>query len=70
MSAQELGNRKGCNRRVVLFFVFAIACVAALFIIGIVRTCTAEHEEKEEEKSVIFDDVSMNAEAEVINLFS
>ena len=48
MSAQELENRKGCNRRVVLFFVFAILCVAAFLIIGLVKTCNADHEEKVE----------------------
>lgn len=47
MSAQELENRKGCNRRVILFFVFAISCVAAFLIIGLVKTCNAEHENKE-----------------------
>ncbi|MCH5229885.1 MAG: hypothetical protein J1F12_07840 [Muribaculaceae bacterium] len=50
MSAQELENRKGCNRRVIWFFVFAIACVAAFLIIGLVKTCTADHEEKEMEE--------------------
>lgn len=46
MSQQELANRKGCNKRVLLFFVFAIACVAAFLIIGLVRTCDTDHEEK------------------------
>lgn len=50
MSAQEFENRKGCNRRVILFFVFAILVVAAFFIVGLVRTCSTEHEEKEAEK--------------------
>ena len=38
MSAQELENRKGCNRRVIMFFVFAVACVAAFLIVGLVKT--------------------------------
>ena len=46
MSAQDLEKRKGCNRRVIMFFVFAIACVAAFLIIGLVKTCNADHEEK------------------------
>ena len=50
MSSQELENRKGCNRRVIMFFVFAIACVAAFLIIGLVKTCKADHEEKEMEE--------------------
>ena len=50
MSAQELGNRRGCNRRFVWFFIFAIACVVAFLIVGLVKTCNAEHEEKEIEE--------------------
>lgn len=46
MSAQELEKRKGCNKRVVLFFIFAVLCVAAFLIVGLVKTCNAEHEEK------------------------
>ena len=49
MSAQELENRKGCNRRVILFFVFAIACIAAFLIIGLVKTCSSDHVDKEKE---------------------
>lgn len=52
MSAQEFENRKGCNRRVILFFVLAIACVAAFLIVGLVRTCDADHEEKALENEV------------------
>lgn len=59
MSAQELQNRKGCNRRVVLFFVFAILCVAAFLIIGLVRTCEADHEDKEIEEIEQQEEVSM-----------
>lgn len=58
MSAQEFENRKGCNKRVVLFFVFAVACVAAFLIIGLVKTCTADHEEKENEE-LFQDEVGM-----------
>lgn len=48
MSDQELEKRKGCNKRVVMFFVFAAACVIAFLIVGLVKTCNAEHEEKAE----------------------
>ena len=50
MSAQEFENKRGCNRRVLLFFIFAILCVAAFLIIGLVKTCNADHEEKEIEE--------------------
>lgn len=64
MSAQEIENRKGCNRRVVWFFVFAVACVAAFLIVGLVRTCTTEHQEKEEielqETSMVKSSLSIN----------
>ena len=52
MSAQELENRRGCNRRVVWFFVFAVLCVAAFLIVGLVRTCDTDHEQKEIEKEL------------------
>lgn len=59
MSAQELENRKGCNRKgVIWFFIFAIACVAAFLIVGLVRTCTADHEEDkalEQQEQVLLD---------------
>ena len=50
--SKEKENRKGLDKRVVLFFVFAILVVAAFLIIGLVKTCTAEHEEKEAEKAI------------------
>lgn len=65
MSAQEQ-KRKGLNRRVVMFFVFAIACVAAFLIVGLVRTCNAEHEEKQEEK-VLQEELGMTQPIEIIN---
>ena len=59
MSAQELENRRGCNRRVIMFFVFAVACVVAFLIVGLVKTCKAEHEEKEVEEQVLEQETSM-----------
>lgn len=50
MSAQEMENRRGCNKNVILFFVFAICIIAAFLIIGLVKTCNAEHEEDNEIK--------------------
>lgn len=44
MSNQELEKKSGCSKRVVLFFVFAVAIVAAFLIIGLVRTCEADHD--------------------------
>lgn len=46
MSAQELEKRKGCNRNVVVFLIIAVLCIAAFLIIGLVKTCSADHEEK------------------------
>ena len=48
MSAKDRENKRGLNKNVVWFFVFAIACVAAFLIVGLVKTCNAEHEEKVE----------------------
>lgn len=42
-------ERKGCSRKpVVVFLLFAVIIVAAFLIIGLVRTCSDEHEQKEE----------------------
>ncbi|MCH5231124.1 MAG: hypothetical protein J1F43_04945 [Muribaculaceae bacterium] len=68
MSAQELEKRKGCNKSVVLFFVFAIICVAAFLIVGLVKTCDADHEDKELEKEIQQEEVTMIPELEVINI--
>lgn len=59
MSAQELENRKGCNKRVILFFTFAVACVVAFLIVGLVKTCKADHEEKEEEEQILEQEIGM-----------
>ena len=59
MNSQELEKRKGCNKRVVLFFIFAICCVAAFLIVGLVKTCSTDHEEKVEEEQLLQDEVSM-----------
>ena len=44
MSEETQEKRGGCNRRVVLFFIFAILIVAAFLIVGLVKTCQADHE--------------------------
>ncbi|MCH5238814.1 MAG: hypothetical protein J1F38_01185 [Muribaculaceae bacterium] len=59
MSVQEKENKRGCNKRVVLFFVFAILCVAAFLIVGLVKTCKADHEDKELEKEIQQEEVVM-----------
>lgn len=70
MSSQELENRKGCNRRVILFFVFAILCVAAFLIIGLVRTCNAEHQEAAEETIEQADVAHVSTYNSIENLFA
>ena len=69
MSEEKLENRKGCNRRVVMFFIFAVLCVAAFLIIGLVKTCNAEHEEREEEK-VMEEEVVMLPHSDSLELSS
>lgn len=59
MSSQELENRRGCNKRVIWFFIFAIACVAAFLIIGLVKTCQADHEADEIEQAEEVAQISM-----------
>lgn len=50
MSENNKERKSSLDKRIVWFFVFAILCVAAFLIVGLVRTCTTEHEEKEEEQ--------------------
>ena len=70
MSAQELENRKGCNRRVVMFFIFAVLCIAAFLIIGLVKTCKADHEEKEMEEQVLQEEVGELPQADSFQLLA
>lgn len=49
MSENNKERKSSLDKRIVWFFVFAILCVAAFLIVGLVRTCTTEHEEKEEQ---------------------
>lgn len=70
MSEREQENRKGCNRKgLIWFFVFAIAVVAAFLIVGLVKTCTAEHEEKMEEE-IQQEEIGMIPQAESSNMFA
>lgn len=46
MSENKPGNRKGCSRPVVMFFVFAILIVAAFLIVGLVNKCDATHDQE------------------------
>lgn len=45
MSQEEKMTRKGCSRPMVIFFVAAIVIVAAFLIIGLVHTCSTDHEQ-------------------------
>lgn len=49
MNNQENEKKSGCNRRVLTFFLFAIAIVAAFLIVGLVKTCDADHETETEQ---------------------
>lgn len=70
MSAQESGNKKGSRRGILWFFIFAIACVAAFLIVGLVKTCNAEHEEKAIEEEIQQEQVGVIQSAEIDQLFS
>ena len=52
MSENNRERKGGLNKRIVLFFVFAIACIAAFLIVLLVKTCEADHEEKMEEEAI------------------
>lgn len=44
MEKEEKKEKKGLSKNVILFFVFAVVIVAAFLIVGLVNTCTTEHE--------------------------
>ena len=64
MSAQESENRKGSRKGILWFFIFAIACIVAFLIVGLVKTCTADHEEKALEEEIQQEQVGMNQSSE------
>ena len=69
MSENNRERRGGLDKRIVLFFVFAILCVAAFLIVILVKSCEADHEEKVEQE-IIQDDLGMIQHAETIQLLS
>lgn len=69
MNEKRKERRGGLDKRIVWFFVFAILCVAAFFIVGLVRTCTTDHEEKVEEE-ILQQDLSLMPTSKIINLLS
>ena len=69
MSENNRERRGGLDKRIVLFFVFAILCVAAFLIVILVKSCEADHEEKVEQE-IIQDDLGMIQQAETIQLLS
>ena len=53
MSENNREQRRGLDKRVVLFFVFAVLCVAAFLIVILVKSCEADHEEKVDEQQLM-----------------
>ena len=50
MSTNNRERKSSLDKRVILFFVFAVCCVAAFLIVILVKSCDADHEEKIEEQ--------------------
>lgn len=59
-------RKGGLDKRIVLFFVFAVLCVAAFLIVILVKSCDADHEEKIEEQQ-LQEEVVMIPQSETIN---
>lgn len=53
MSEGNNERRRTLDKRIVLFFVFAIACVAAFLIVILVKSCDADHEADKEEEVLL-----------------
>lgn len=51
MSKKENSNRRGLSSPVVVFFIFAVLCVAAFLIVMLVKSCEADHAVDELEKA-------------------
>ncbi|MCH5233415.1 MAG: hypothetical protein J1E78_07210 [Muribaculaceae bacterium] len=59
MSENNKEQRSGCSKPVALFLLIAAIIVAAFLIIGLVRTCTTDHQEKQQD--AMQDHISMIA---------
>lgn len=69
MSENNRERKSGLDKRVVLFFVFAIVVVAAFLIVGLVKTCSADHEEQKEEQ-VLQEELGMATPQEIIDIIA
>ena len=69
MNENRKERKGGLDKRIVWFFVFAILCVAAFFIVGLVRTCEADHEEKAEQE-LLQEEAAYIPQTEIQNLLS
>lgn len=70
MSAQGNERRKGLNRPVVWFFILAAACVIAFLIVGLVKTCNADHEDKRIEEEIQQQELGLVQPTESLQLFA
>ena len=68
MSTQGSDNKRGSRRGILWFFIFAIACVVAFLIVGLVKTCNADHEDKKIEEQLLQEEVGMISNFEIIQL--
>ena len=69
MSENNNERKSGLDKRIVLFFVFAVLCVAAFLIVILVKSCDADHEEKEYEE-IQQEEVVMVPQTHHLQLFS
>lgn len=68
MSGNNNERKSTLDKRIVLFFVFAVACIIAFLIVILVKSCDADHEEKEYEE--IQQEVVMVPQTDRIQLIS
>lgn len=67
MSENNRQRKGGLDKRIVLFFVFAVACVVAFLIVILVKSCDADHEEKVDQE-LLQNEVVMVPQASSIQL--
>ena len=68
MSGNNNERKSTLDKRIVLFFVFAVACIIDFLIVILVKSCDADHEEKEYEE--IQQEVVMVPQTDRIQLIS
>lgn len=70
MSEKNQERKSTLGKPVVLFFIFAVLCVAAFLIVMLVKSCDADHEEDAIEQEIQQEEVVMANPAESVMMLA